>query len=118
VEFGLLQSPKGLRIFGAGILSSTTESVFALQDPSPNRLAFNLERVMRTNYIIDDFQQTYFVIDSFEKLLEDSYRDFGPIYSRLAAADDIEADQLVAEDRVLTRGTLEYFKAKRGANSA
>jgi phenylalanine-4-hydroxylase len=115
VEFGLLQGPKGLRIFGAGILSSTTESVFALQDPSPNRVAFDLERVMRTNYIIDDFQQTYFVVDSFEKLLEDSYRDFGPIYARLGAAEDIEADQLIAEDRVLTRGTMAYFKAKRGA---
>jgi phenylalanine-4-hydroxylase len=115
VEFGLLQSPNGLRIFGAGILSSTTESVFALEDPSPNRVGFNLERVMRTNYIIDDFQQTYFVVDSFTKLLEDSYRDFGPIYARLASADDVEADELIAEDRVLTRGTLDYFKAKRDA---
>jgi phenylalanine-4-hydroxylase len=115
VEFGLLQSPNGLRIFGAGILSSTTESVFALQDPSPNRVAFDLERVMRTNYVIDDFQQTYFVVDSFAKLLEESYRDFGPIYPRLGAADDIEADRLIAEDRVLHRGTLEYFRKKRGA---
>ena len=115
VEFGLLQNPEGLRIFGAGILSSTTESVFALQDASPNRVKFDLERVMRTKYVISDFQQTYFVIDSFEKLLDESYRDFGPIYARLATADDIEADQLVAEDRVLTRGTLAYFKAKRGA---
>jgi phenylalanine-4-hydroxylase len=114
VEFGLLQSPKGLRIFGAGILSSTTESVFALDDPSPNRVGFDLERVMRTKYLISDFQQTYFVIDSFEKLLEDSYRDFGPIYARLAAVEDIEADELIAQDRILTHGTLDYFKAKRG----
>ena len=47
-------------------MSSKTESVFALENASPNRVAFNLERVMRTNYIIDDFQQTYFVIDSFQ----------------------------------------------------
>ncbi|MET0877300.1 MAG: phenylalanine 4-monooxygenase [Tardiphaga sp.] len=117
VEFGLLQGKDGLRIFGAGILSSATESVFALQDPSPNRIGFDLERVMRTNYIIDDFQQSYFVIDSFEKLLEDSYRDFGPLYARLADAPDIEADQLIASDRVIDRGTLAYFREKRAASA-
>ncbi|MEH2478623.1 phenylalanine-4-hydroxylase [Nitrobacteraceae bacterium AZCC 2146] len=117
VEFGLLRGADGLRIFGAGILSSATESVFALENESPNRIGFELERVMRTNYIIDDFQQSYFVIDSFEKLLEDSYQDFGPLYARLAGAPDIEADQLVADDRVINRGTLAYFKAKRAASA-
>jgi phenylalanine-4-hydroxylase len=73
-------------------------------------VSFDLERVMRTNYIIDDFQQTYFVIDSFEKLLDDCYKDFGAIYERLAAATDIEPDKLVDGDRVVTKGTLEYFK--------
>ncbi len=86
VEFGLIQSAAGLRIFGAGIMSSMTESVFALDDPSPHRVAFNLERVMRTNYIIDDFQQTYFVIDSFQSLLDECYRDFGPIYAWIGTA--------------------------------
>ncbi|MDB5568125.1 MAG: Phenylalanine-4-hydroxylase, partial [Tardiphaga sp.] len=117
VEFGLLQGADGLRIFGAGILSSATESVFALENESPNRIGFELERVMRTNYIIDDFQQSYFVIDSFEKLLEDSYQDFGPLYARLAKATDIEADQVIADDRVINRGTLAYFKAKRAASA-
>jgi phenylalanine-4-hydroxylase len=113
VEFGLIRSPQGLRIFGAGIMSSTTESVFALEDPSPNRIAFDLERVMRTKYIIDDFQQTYFVIESFEKLLEDCYKDFAPVYARLRSASDIEAHEVVAGDDVLTRGTLAYFRSKR-----
>lgn len=115
VEFGLLKSADGLRIFGAGILSSATESVFALDDGSPNRVGFDLERVMRTNYIIDDFQQTYFVIDSFDKLLEASYRDFGPIYARLGAAADIAADQLIADDHIITQGSLAYFKNKRAS---
>jgi phenylalanine-4-hydroxylase len=66
IEFGLIRTPAGLRIFGAGIMSSVGESVFALESNSPNRIGFNLERVMRTQYVIDDFQQTYFVIDSFE----------------------------------------------------
>ena len=68
VEFGLMQEADGLRIYGAGIVSSATESVFSLEDPSPNRLGFDLERVMRTLYRIDDFQQVYFVIDSIEAL--------------------------------------------------
>ena len=113
VEFGLIRSPAGLRLFGAGIMSSATESVFALEDASPHRVAFDLERVMRTKYIIDDFQQTYFVIDSFEKLLADCYEDFGPLYERLAGTSDIEANELVPGDKVITKGTLEYFKRKR-----
>ena len=72
-------------------MSSTTESVFALESDSPHRIAFDLERVMRTKYIIDDFQQSYFVIDSFEKLLQECYQDFGKLYQRLAAASDASA---------------------------
>jgi phenylalanine-4-hydroxylase len=113
VEFGLIESPSGLRIFGAGIMSSTSESVFALEDPSPNRVVFDLERVMRTKYIIDDFQQTYFVVPSFERLLEECYQDFGPLYERLARASDIEAHELVEGESILTRGSLAYFKQKR-----
>jgi phenylalanine-4-hydroxylase len=112
VEFGLIRTPVGLRIFGAGILSSTTESVFALESDSPNRITFKLERVMRTKYVIDDFQQTYFVIDSFEKLLEDCYQDFAPIYERIRSATDIEAHAVSNSDDVVTRGTLAYFEKK------
>ena len=46
VEFGLIRTETGLRIFGAGIMSSVAESIFSLDDASPNRLAFDLERVM------------------------------------------------------------------------
>jgi phenylalanine-4-hydroxylase len=106
VEFGLIRTKAGLRIFGAGIMSSATESVFALESYSPNRIAFDLERVMRTKYVIDDFQQTYFVIDGFEKLLDDCYQDFAPIYERIRTASDIEAHELIDSDEVLTRGTL------------
>ena len=110
VEFGLMRTHSGMRIFGAGIMSSYTESVFALESDSPNRLAFNLERVMRTKYIIDDFQQSYFVIDSFDKLLEECYQDFGPLYERLRTATDIEAHELLDGDDLLSKGTLAYFK--------
>jgi phenylalanine-4-hydroxylase len=110
VEFGLIRTPAGLRIFGAGILSSVAECEFGLESSSPNRVAFDLERVMRTKYAIDDFQQTYFVIESFEKLLAACYQDFAPLYERLAEATDIEPFELIEGDEVLTRGTLAYFK--------
>jgi phenylalanine-4-hydroxylase len=115
IEFGLIRTAAGLRIFGAGIMSSVGESVFALESNSPNRIAFNLERVMRTQYVIDDFQQTYFVIDSFEKLLQECYRDFGPLYERMKTASDIAPDQLIAGDKVISRGTLDYFKNRRSS---
>ncbi len=68
VEFGLIRTGEGLRIYGAGIVSSKGESIYALDDPAPNRLAFDLKRIMQTDYIIDHFQQTYFVIDSYDQL--------------------------------------------------
>jgi len=112
VEFGLIVSPEGLRIFGAGIMSSPAETIFSLENSSSNRIGFNLERVMRTKYIINDFQQTYFVIDSFEKLLHDCYQDFGALYDRLRAAPDIEAHALLEGDRIVTKGDFRYFRAK------
>lgn len=108
VEFGLMESPEGLRIYGAGIVSSATESVFSLQDPSPNRIGFDLERVMRTLYRIDDFQQVYFVIPSIDELREVTLQDFGPVYERLKGASDIAIDAILPTDKVFTRGTQAY----------
>ncbi len=118
VEFGLVRSTEGLRIFGAGIMSSATESVFALESNSPNRIAFNLDRVMRTKYLIDDFQQTYFVIKSFEKLLEACYQDFAPLYERISVLPDTEPHEIEDGDSVLTEGTLAYFRKNSPRASA
>lgn len=115
VEFGLLRTEEGLRIYGAGILSSPKESVFSLDNASPNRIELDLARVMRTKYIIDDFQQTYFVIDSFADLLERCYADFGDLYDEVEDRSDLEAHELTASDRVLQRGSLEYFTFKNAA---
>jgi phenylalanine-4-hydroxylase len=111
VEFGLLETAEGLRIYGAGIVSSRTESIFALDDPSPNRLGFDLERTMRTPYRIDDFQQAYFVIPSLQALLDATLQDFAPIYARLDGADDIAIDAILPTDRVITRGAQTYAAA-------
>ena len=110
VEFGLMRTDAGPRIYGAGIVSSRAESVFALDDPSPNRIGFDLERVMRTPYRIDDFQQAYFVIDSIQTLQEVTLQDFAPIYDRLAMASDIGIAEILPGDTVFTRGTQAYAK--------
>ena len=108
VEFGLMDEGDGLRIYGAGIVSSASESVFAVEDPSPNRIAFDLERIMRTDYRIDDFQQVYFVIPSIEALNDATLEDFGPIYDRLKGATDIGIETILPYDRVITEGTQAY----------
>jgi phenylalanine-4-hydroxylase len=83
VEFGLIDTPEGLRIYGAGIVSSGSEPEHSLHSPEPARVAFALERLMRSEYKIDTFQATYFVIDSFAQLFEATAPDFWPIYQRL-----------------------------------
>lgn len=113
VEFGLIREADGLRIYGAGIVSSYGESLFALDDPSPNRIGFDLVRVMRTPYRIDDFQQNYFVVPSLDHLLDVTVRtDFAPLYDRLATLSDIAIGDLVGEDEVMTRGTQAYALGK------
>jgi phenylalanine-4-hydroxylase len=113
VEFGLLQQSDGLRIYGAGIASSHSESVFALDDPSPNRIRFELERVMRTHYRIDDFQESYFVIDSLDELLALAQIDFGPIYERAQGQPEYQPGETVAGDALIARGTGRYHADKR-----
>ncbi len=113
VEFGLLKQPDGLRIYGAGIASSFTETAFSLDDASPNRIGFNLERVMRTNYRIDDFQESYFVIDNLEQLLKLAKIDFAPLYQRIAGQPDFDPGKVLASDTVLARGTGRYHDDKR-----
>jgi phenylalanine-4-hydroxylase len=109
VEFGLIQQADGLRIYGAGIVSSYSESVFALDDPSPNRIGFDLMRVMRTKYRIDDFQQNYFVVPGLDHLLKVTVEtDFAPLYAELERLPDIAIADILPEDKVVTRGTQEY----------
>jgi phenylalanine-4-hydroxylase len=110
VEFGLVQQADGLRIYGSGIASSSSESVFAIDDPSPNRVRFNLERVMRTHYRIDDFQETYFVIRNLEELLELASIDFAPLYERVAGLPEIDPGQLLPTDMLISRGTGQYHR--------
>jgi phenylalanine-4-hydroxylase len=108
VEFGLIRERGQIHIYGAGILSSPAESVFSTDSPSPNRVGFDLKRMLRTHYYIDDFQDTYFVIDNFEQMFEATKPDFTPIYNELAKLPVIAPKDLVTGDTILTRGTYEY----------
>lgn len=107
VEFGLIRSDEGLRIYGAGIVSSKGESIYSLESPAPNRIGFDARRIMRTRYRIDTFQKTYFVIDSFQQLFDATRPDFTPIYAELAALPTIPAGTVLADDHVFHRGTGE-----------
>jgi phenylalanine-4-hydroxylase len=113
VEFGLVREDEGLRIYGSGIVSSSAESRFALESDSPNRIGFDLKRVMRTDYRIDDFQQNYFVIPSFEELLRATVEtDFAPLYREILNQPDIPIAAILPEDEVITRGTQAYAEGK------
>ncbi|KAB7779762.1 MULTISPECIES: phenylalanine 4-monooxygenase [Xanthomonas] len=107
VEFGLIDTPDGLRIYGAGIVSSKGESLYSLESDAPNRIGFDLQRIMRTRYRIDTYQKTYFVIDSFEQLMQATAPDFTPIYAALADQAHLPAGQVQAQDRVFHAGSGE-----------
>ena len=114
VEFGLVRTDEGLRIWGAGIVSSKSESVFALEDASPNRIIFDLERVMLTDYRIDDFQQTYFVIDSYEQLYKDAVlTDFAPFYERSKGCYAYKPEETLPADELLHLGTQAHAMKQR-----
>ena len=91
IEFGLIRQRGGLRAYGAGILSSPGELPFAVESAQPERLPLDIERAMRTAYKLDAFQQTYFVIETFEELFEKTAPDFAPIYERVRAMPEIKA---------------------------
>ncbi|MBN8265522.1 MAG: phenylalanine 4-monooxygenase [Xanthomonadales bacterium] len=107
VEFGLIRQHDGLRIYGSGIVSSKGESIHCLESAAPNRIGFDLERIMRTRYRIDSYQKTYFVIDSFEQLMDATRPDFTPIYARVATQGAIPAGDVLDSDHVFQRGSGE-----------
>jgi phenylalanine-4-hydroxylase len=98
VEFGLIHTPKGLRAYGAGILSSAGELPYCTESTKPHRIKFDLMRVMQSKYKIDSFQETYFVIDSFKELFDATAPDFTPYYETLRSHRDLAANELTKAD--------------------
>ena len=119
VEFGLVREGGDLRIYGAGVLSGPREAVFALEAQSPNRIMLNVDRVMRTDYVIDDLQPTYFVIESFAELYHDTVeRDFDRLYRSLNPGFTYANSAVIDVDDVLHKGTQEYhLRGGRGSNA-
>lgn len=98
VEFGLIHTSQGLRVYGAGILSSVGELDFCLSSSQPRRVAFDLLRVMRTRYKIDTYQETYFVITDFQQLFDATAADFAPLYETLHGLPALAPGEPVPED--------------------
>jgi len=119
VEFGLIAEDAGIRAYGAGILSGPTEARFAVEAQSPNRIMLNVDRVMRTDYVISDLQPTYFVIESFEDLYRQTVeRDFDRLYRNLAPGFTYANSAVIDVDNVVNRGTLEYhLRGGRGSGA-
>lgn len=104
VEFGLIETGAGLRIFGAGIASSPGETVHALESDKPRRIAFDPVRVMCTLYKIDDFQQTYFVMSGFDAMPDLSPGPLEEAMAQARALPELAADAVIAEDRPTAGG--------------
>jgi phenylalanine-4-hydroxylase len=96
VEFGLINTPAGVRIYGAGILSSGGEVEYCLTRGTKSRhIRLDIERCLRTLYKIDSYQETYFVIDSYQQLFDGTAPDFTPIYEKLKGMDVLPANTLL-----------------------
>lgn len=98
VEFGLIRTPQGLKAYGAGILSSAGELPHCVDSAQPHRVKFDLLRVMQSQYKIDTFQETYFVIDSFAELFAATAPDFTPYYLDLRSRPTLRANEILAGD--------------------
>ena len=68
VEFGLIKEGDGLKVYGAGILSSSGETQYSIDSDIPVRMPYDVKKIFQTPYIKDKFQEQYFVIDSYEQL--------------------------------------------------
>ena len=111
VEFGLIETEAGLRIFGAGIASSPGETVFSLESAEPNRIRLDPVRVMRTRYKIDDFQQTYFVLPGFEAMPDLAAGPLEAAMAQARALPELAPDARIAEDRSVAVGVAAHRPA-------
>ena len=110
IEFGLVKDSGDIKAYGAGIMSSFGEAQYVRNNPSPNFLQFDIERVLRTGYYIDDFQASYFAIDSFDALFEECIsRPFLPLYEEYRELPQLSPFEITDSDIVLRRGTGDYW---------
>lgn len=108
VEFGLIRTDVGLRAFGAGILSSGGETRYSIESDQPRRIAFDLQRVMRTEYRIDTYQSLYFVLDDFEQLFSQTRGDLRPLLRSLRDKEPIALDTVLPSDQIWNASTQSF----------
>jgi phenylalanine-4-hydroxylase len=101
VEFGLIETPAGLRAYGAGILSSAGETTYALDSAQALRIGFDIERCMRTRYRIDAFQKTYFVIQTLDQLIGAIDQDLDALLVQVRQSPELDPEHLAPGDRVV-----------------
>jgi phenylalanine-4-hydroxylase len=102
VEFGLIETAGGLRAYGAGILSSGGETPYSIESPVPHRVRFDMHRCMRTRYMIDDFQKTYFVIGSIDELKSAVAQDLTPLLAGLQREPELQPDRRYPADQTVS----------------
>jgi len=111
IEFGLIRKPEGVRIYGAGIVSSYGEAKYVAEDPSAHHLGFDLKRALSTGYYIDDFQASYFVIDRFEDLFDLlKGEDIFALFDEVRAEPTLTPFEILAEDKVIRKGSGQYWR--------
>lgn len=101
VEFGLVVEDGNLRAYGGGLLSSFGETVAAVSSGNVYRVWLDIQRAMRTNYNFDEFQRIYFVVESFEKLLNlTEATDFAGVYRTIADIASLQPGERDVCDRL------------------
>ncbi|WP_119390594.1 phenylalanine 4-monooxygenase [Taklimakanibacter lacteus] len=118
IEFGLIRKPEGVKIYGAGIVSSYGEAKYVAQDASAHHLSFDLTRVLRTGYYIDDFQASYFVIERFEDLFDVlEGRDIMALFDEVRGEPTLTPFEILAGDKVIRKGSGEYWREFPGTKT-
>jgi phenylalanine-4-hydroxylase len=90
VEFGLLATSEGTRIYGGGIASSPGETVYAVESPEPIRRPFDPIDALRTPYRIDIYQTVYYVLDDMNDLFELAEQDLLGLIRKARALGEFE----------------------------
>ena len=112
VEFGLVMQSGDVRDFGAGILSSPGETVYSIGSPESNRVLIDpsddgdLLRMANTDYLISEFQKTYFISESFDLLQSLTPQRILEASKKAMSLPDYTWREIVPGDRVINVGSL------------
>lgn len=98
IEFGLIQSPEGLRIMGGGILSSYQETQECLVKKNTGREPFDIDKALRTPYRIDMVQNHYYILENFDQLYTILNADILDRIDKVSELPDLEPEFKLMKD--------------------